>query len=129
MTHRTSTPCPRCSGTGHLAQYAHVAGGRCFRCGRSLGAAPSVRTPEQVRASAEGELLGYLAGARRAESEGYLADWEDPGEDFPPTAGVVGRCLRESGEEHRARMIAAFKALPLSAEWWSRARDSWRRAA
>jgi len=27
-------PCRRCNGTGHVAQYATVLGGRCFDCGR-----------------------------------------------------------------------------------------------
>ncbi|NMA54307.1 MAG: hypothetical protein GX952_00065 [Firmicutes bacterium] len=27
--------CVRCGGTGYLAQYAHVQGGVCFRCGGS----------------------------------------------------------------------------------------------
>lgn len=30
---RRLRPCPRCSGRGHFDAYAHIDGGRCFRCG------------------------------------------------------------------------------------------------
>lgn len=28
----TSTPCPKCQGTGYLPQFARVDGGRCWAC-------------------------------------------------------------------------------------------------
>lgn len=28
-----TTPCPRCAGTGRLAQFQHRKGGECFGCG------------------------------------------------------------------------------------------------
>lgn len=31
----SSTPCPKCSGTGNIPQFQHRKGGECFTCGGS----------------------------------------------------------------------------------------------
>jgi hypothetical protein len=64
-------PCKRCGGGGHIARYQHVAGGRCFGCGRVFGA--MVVTASQERAETIRTIADCLAIAGR---EGLAAELE-----------------------------------------------------
>lgn len=49
------TSCPNCSGRGHIAEFSHVSGGVCFKCG-GLGTAPMTRKAEKLAASYRARL-------------------------------------------------------------------------
>ena len=67
---KNTVECPRCCGTGHIAEYAMIADGTCFKCGGTgQVAAPRARkmTPKQQAAKEARE-------ARRAVE---AAAWND----------------------------------------------------
>ena len=110
----SATECKRCGGNGTLAKFSHVAGGRCFACGRS-----AVHHSEQ----------GNYAPTRQqsiSRLSALLAQAKTHPEHFAPMRGACGemepapqfeeaqRTLRVAPDDVRVRAIAAFSRIGIA---------------
>jgi hypothetical protein len=105
----SNTECKRCGdGSGHIARYAHVQGGRCFACGRVVGGQGVARPSDRARAI--GALQGLLAAAAREAAEGTIGAWiaAVSGEDACPS---LPGTLAAAPADVRDRAVAAFARL------------------
>lgn len=105
--------CPRCNGNA-LEQYKHVAGGRCFRCGRTLaGESQGARAATQwTRWRIIEDLRVRIENAKRYDERGfasarsYFASLEDP------EGGItLSQLLAIAPADVQARAEAAIAAL------------------
>lgn len=107
------TDCPRCHGEA-LPHYKHVAGGKCFKCGRALAgeaqAAPAgtgwtrgaiiSALDVRIRKARAPEFYGYESAAE------FLSDLEDPERGITLT-----QLLAIAPADVRARAEAALAPL------------------
>ena len=110
-TTTTANDCTRCGGEG-LSHYQHVAGGKCFLCGKTLrGSSVAAARPEWTRHSIISKLSARLSNARLMLAEGWsleaiLADYENAENGITHT-----QRLAIAPADVRARAEAAFAKL------------------
>jgi hypothetical protein len=111
----SATECKRCDGNGTLARFSHVAGGRCFACGRS-----AVRD--------DGEQGNYTPTRQQSIARLFalVTQAKAHPEHFAPMRGACGdmepapqfeeaqRALRVAPADVRDRAIAAFSRIGIA---------------
>ncbi len=110
-TTATTNDCTRCGGEA-LPQYQHVAGGKCFKCGRTLrgtGAPAFVRTAPD-RATIIARLAILLRKAETAAAEGWLPEFM-AGVTSEENGLILPGMLHIAPADVRARAEAAFAKL------------------
>jgi hypothetical protein len=103
-----ATHCTRCNDAGHIAGYAHVMNGVCFKCGRGAKGAAKVQTSARERSICA--LAGMIAAARRAAAEGDLDGWLADVSDVERGA-TLAVLLATAPADVRARAEAALRAI------------------
>lgn len=82
--------CKKCNGSGTIAGYYHVSGGRCFRCGGN-GIEPGYKPPQPVKTADKYDQPGDPRRPgetdrefiERIEKESREFNWEDILKDIP----------------------------------------------
>ena len=108
----TTNDCTRCNNNGHIAKYAHVANGVCFKCGRApaMIAAPLVVT---TRERSICTLMGLIAGAKNAAAEGSTYGWLAQATD-PEMSPNLTSTLAAAPADVRARAISALSQIGIA---------------
>lgn len=105
--------CPRCNGTA-LPQYKHVAGGRCFRCGRTLAGESQGSRPatQWTRWRIIEDLRVRIENAKRHDERGFAsARAYFEGLEDPEGGITLTQLLTIAPADVRARAEAAIAAL------------------
>ena len=108
----SATECKRCGGNGTLAKFSHVAGGRCFACGRSAARQDSEQGNHVPTRQQSISGLSALLAQAKTHPEHFAPMRGACGEMEPaPQFEEAQRTLRVAPVDVRDRAIAAFGRL------------------